>query len=172
MDHKESSCKYTGLDREYSVTDLAAFHGHLGPYIVLGYRIGRYARRCFCADPFRMKAAVFCQGVPPQSCLADGIQIGSGCTLGKRNIEIIPCEDVAIEFSSEDKRIVIRPKPFELSTDEVEDRELLIEKLALKMYSMPDSMLFSLDTGVDGSLLAESSSGREIPDKSASGESN
>ena len=89
---------------------LAAFHGHLGPYIVLGYRIGRYVRQHFCSDPFQMKAAVFCEGVPPQTCLADGIQIGSGCTLGKRNIEIVVCDEIRCEFACGERKMVIRPR--------------------------------------------------------------
>jgi hypothetical protein len=36
-------CQYMELPREYPVTELARFHGHLGPFIVLGYRMGRYA---------------------------------------------------------------------------------------------------------------------------------
>lgn len=35
---------------------MSAFHCHLGPYIVLGYRIGRDAKERFCPDPFLMMA--------------------------------------------------------------------------------------------------------------------
>lgn len=153
MDKRESACKYTGIDRDYSVADLAAFHGHLGPYIVLGYRIGSYAKKNFCSDPFQMKAVVFCEGVPPQSCLADGIQIGSGCTLGKRNIEISVSDSLAVEFYAEDKKkkIVIRPRSIAFPKQEAEDEdkdkdsERLIEMLAEDMYSMADSELFSVE---------------------------
>lgn len=149
MDKKESACKYTGIDRDYSVADLAAFHGHLGPYIVLGYRIGRYAKKNFCSDPFQMKAVVFCEGVPPQSCLADGVQIGSGCTLGKRNIEISVSDSLAVEFYAEDKKkkIVIRPRSIAFPKQEAEneDPERLIEMQAEEMYFMADSELFSVE---------------------------
>lgn len=64
MNRKETTCRYAGLDKEYSIEELAAFHGHLGPYIVLGYRIGRYAKENFCPDPFLMRASVFCAGMP------------------------------------------------------------------------------------------------------------
>ncbi len=153
MDKKESACKYTGIDRDYSVADLAAFHGHLGPYIVLGYRIGRYAKKNFCSDPFQMKAVVFCEGVPPQSCLADGVQIGSGCTLGKRNIEISVSDSLAVEFYTENenkkekKKIVIRPRSiaFPEHGENDEDSERLIEMQAEEMYFMSDSELFSVE---------------------------
>ena len=145
MDKKDTACRYVGLDRDYSVSDLAAFHGHLGPYIVLGYRIGRYAKKCFCSDPFQMKAVVFCQGTPPQSCLADGVQIGSGCTLGKRNIEISSSDEIIVEFSSCGKRAIIRPKPIAFLPQDRQDSDRLIEKLAEEMYALPDSNLFSVE---------------------------
>lgn len=145
MDHTSHECKYTGLDREYGIEDLAAFHGHLGPYIVLGYRIGRYVRRNFCSDPFQMKAAVHCTGQPPQSCLADGVQIGSGCTLGKRNIEIVPSGELFCKFSCGGREIIIRPKHISFPQAGREDYGLLIERLAENMYSMPEAGLFAAE---------------------------
>jgi hypothetical protein len=142
MSHAASACKYTGIDRDYSIEDLAAFHGHLGPYIVLGYRMGRYARKHFCSDPFQMKAAVYCKGVPPQSCLADGVQIGSGCTLGKRNIDIVASDDIRCQFSCEERKMLITPRPISFPPAGGDDYSLLIEKLAENMYNMSDADLF------------------------------
>ena len=142
MNQGASICKYTNIDKRYSIEDLAAFHGHLGPYIVLGYRIGRYAKQQFCSDPFQMKATVFCEGVPPQSCLADGVQIGSGCTLGKRNIEIVSSSDIKCEFTCGERKIAFKPKQIDFPQRSSEDYSQLIENLAAKMYSMQDSELF------------------------------
>lgn len=142
MSHAASGCKYTGIDRDYSIEDLAAFHGHLGPYIVLGYRMGRYVRQNFCSDPFQMNAVVFCKGVPPQSCLADGIQIGSGCTLGKRNIDIVPSDDIRCQFSCGEKKMLLTPRPISFPPSGGDDYSLLIEKLAEDMYHMSDAKLF------------------------------
>jgi formylmethanofuran dehydrogenase subunit E len=145
MNHAASGCKYTGIEKEYSIEDLAAFHGHLGPYIVLGYRIGRYVKQNFCRDPFQMKAAVFCKGVPPQSCLADGIQIGSGCTLGKRNIDIVVSDEIQCEFASGERKIVVLPRQIRFPPQGGEDYSQLIEALAVEMYCMPDDELFTAD---------------------------
>jgi formylmethanofuran dehydrogenase subunit E len=146
MNHAQSACKYTGIDKVYSIEDLAAFHGHLGPYIVLGYRIGRYVRQHFCSDPFQMKAVVFCKGVPPQSCLADGIQIGSGCTLGKRNIEIMAYDEIRCEFACDEKKMVIRPSQINFPPQGGDNYSQLIEKLAEDMYSLADAELFTADS--------------------------
>ena len=68
---------------------LRAFHGHLGPYVVLGYRMGRLALEKTNSDGhFDLSAEVYSTLEPPPSCLIDGVQLGSGCTLGKRNITI------------------------------------------------------------------------------------
>lgn len=136
-----SGCLYTGIDREYSIEDLAAFHGHLGPYIVLGYRIGRHVRKNFCNDPFQMKASVFCEAAPPQSCLADGIQIGSGCTLGKRNIEIVQSDCIRCEFLCGERVMTVNPMRIAFPPWGGEDYGERIERLAVEMYSMKDSDL-------------------------------
>jgi len=68
---------------------LRAFHGHLGPYVVLGYRMGKLALETANSEGhFGISAVVHSPLQPPPSCLIDGLQIGSGCTLGKRNIEV------------------------------------------------------------------------------------
>jgi formylmethanofuran dehydrogenase subunit E len=136
-------CRYYNIPRDLSVADLAAFHGHLGPFIVLGYRIGRYVREHFCDDPFRMKATVRCAGAPPQSCLADGIQLGSGCTLGKRNIEIEPSDTISCIFEADGKVIIITPHPIPLPEKDA-CYEAAIEQIAESMYSQPYSELFAI----------------------------
>ena len=64
------------------------FHGHLGPYAVLGYKMGKIACEKLGADPFEKKVTVSTGTTPPISCIVDGIQVGSGCTLGKGNITV------------------------------------------------------------------------------------
>jgi len=75
---------------------LSLFHGHLGPYVVLGYRMGRAALEATnCAGHFDVSAEVHSFLEPPRSCLIDGVQLGAGCTLGKRNIELAPTDGPA-----------------------------------------------------------------------------
>ncbi|MHC1687722.1 MAG: formylmethanofuran dehydrogenase subunit E family protein [Methanothrix sp.] len=143
--NESDGCKFTGIEKNYSIEDLAAFHGHLGPFIVLGYRMGKYAKKNFCADPFQMSAVVYCSGNPPESCMADGIQIGSGCTLGKRNIKIVLSEELRCVFCTEGKKLTLTPKlQKNLPQAPKDDHEnpRLIEKLAEDMYGMADSELF------------------------------
>jgi formylmethanofuran dehydrogenase subunit E len=67
---------------------IVEFHGHFGPYVVLGYRAGLLARRELKSPGyFDLKVQVESPLAPPPSCFIDGVQLGSGATLGKRNIE-------------------------------------------------------------------------------------
>ena len=64
------------------------FHGHIGPYVVIGYKMGEIANQLFGSDPFSKNAIVWTGTKPPLSCIIDGVQMSSGCTLGKGNIMV------------------------------------------------------------------------------------
>jgi formylmethanofuran dehydrogenase subunit E len=83
---------------------LERFHGHLGPYVVLGYRAGKLAQDTLGANAFKLTADVFTGHEPPVSCFADGVQMGSGCTLGKNNITIHDKAKAEALFRSKDGR--------------------------------------------------------------------
>lgn len=148
-------CRYMHLKQDFSLEDLAAFHGHLGPFIVIGYRIGTYVRDNFCNNPFDLRARIYCSGAPPQSCLADGIQLGSGCTLGKRNIEIIVSDTLAVEFERDGEILRIIPHPFTIPEGTIgdgKDYEARVEGLAEAMFGYDDADLFSIGTSEGGSV--------------------
>ncbi len=63
------------------------FHGHLGMWAAVGFVAGSFAMEklrpekikdmeCYVELPYRI----------PYSCLLDGIQVSSSCTIGKRNL--------------------------------------------------------------------------------------
>jgi len=87
---------------------MRAFHGHLGPYVVLGYRMGVEALEALGSEGhFDLTAQVHSPWTPPASCLIDGVQIGSGCTLGKGNIDVVEAEGPAVAvFTAADGRTV------------------------------------------------------------------
>jgi len=85
------------------------FHGHLGPYVVLGYRMGKYAKsRLTKID----RIAVQIDQQPPVSCILDGLQLSTGCTLGKNKIELSKSRKFqkAI-FYGQNKKIIITLTP-------------------------------------------------------------
>jgi formylmethanofuran dehydrogenase subunit E len=84
---------------------LKRFHGHLGPYVVIGYRMGKMARERFAG---KMTAVVFTGNHPPMSCLIDGIQFTTGCTLGKNNIVVRDGHQPVVHFIDSSKTLEIR----------------------------------------------------------------
>ncbi len=88
----------------------AAFHGHLGPFLVLGLKMGFLAQTILKGDPFTMKAEVHTRKTPPFSCVIDGIQFSSGCTLGKGNISVVEDDIIFGVFSKNSTVIQIHIK--------------------------------------------------------------
>jgi hypothetical protein len=73
------------------------FHGHLGPWLALGMKIGQEAMTVLSARPhFGTRVHVRCRLAPPVSCLVDGLQWMTGATYGKRNLIAEEAETVHI----------------------------------------------------------------------------
>ena len=99
------------LDEEPLVL-IERFHGHVGPYVVLGYRTGRLAIDRLGVTAFGLRAEVRAGTRPPMSCYVDGVQLGSGCTLGKGNISTGDEETVEAWFTSDDgDHLHVRTRP-------------------------------------------------------------
>ena len=83
------------------------FHGHFGPFLVLGLRAGLLGVDYLGKDYFELKAKVGTVLHPSRSCFIDGIQFASGCTTGKVNLETHVAYDVSVEFVRGDRRISV-----------------------------------------------------------------
>ncbi len=85
------------------------FHGHLGPYLLLGYIAGKYAvDKLRPKNEFELKAMIKCPLKTPFSCAIDGLQCSSSCTFGKGNIKVEDGNDIEIEVGSGNKRIFFK----------------------------------------------------------------
>lgn len=94
---------------------LHRFHGHVGPYVILGYRLGLRLLELLPAEKYHLRIDVACHPEPPRTCLLDGLQLASGCTMGKRDLTLVPRPD---EPS--------RP-PFRVTAHNRQDDHLVIE---------------------------------------------
>jgi len=92
------------------VKNAVRFHGHFGPFLVLGLKAGLLANAILGKDFFKTKAVVVTNPSPPYSCFIDGIQFVTGCTMGKCNIKLKKGKDVSVFFSRDDKRLGLRLK--------------------------------------------------------------
>jgi formylmethanofuran dehydrogenase subunit E len=124
--------------------NLKKFHGHLGPYVVVGFRMGSLAVEKIGVRGKGLRCIVRTGTKPPISCIIDGVQFSSSCTLGKGNIKV---EDEGVAeavFFKNEKTIKIRLR------DEIKnrvDKEMSKEneeKLSLWVYGLDEEELFDV----------------------------
>lgn len=127
---------------------LAGFHGHLGPYVVIGYRMGLIAKERLAPEKHSGMKAVAKTGIrPPVSCMLDGIQFSSSCTLGKGNISVVDEGKAEAVFECAKKRMRIKLRDGVRRRIDAEMSHENEEKLSLEMYEMPESELFEIEFG-------------------------
>jgi inosine-uridine nucleoside N-ribohydrolase len=128
---------------------LSVFHGHLGPYVVLGYRMGRLALEATGTDGhFDVSAEVHSYLEPPRSCLIDGVQLGTGCTLGKRNIELAPTDGPAygIFTAKNGARAVVRLRAEVPALIDSLIRTIGVERAGERMLEAAPEDIFTIET--------------------------
>lgn len=84
------------------------FHGHGGPFMIIGLRMGILALELLDAKGwFSLDCVVNLNWNPPDSCVIDGIQSSTGCTMGKRNIKVVEESGVAAKFTHKGSTVKI-----------------------------------------------------------------
>jgi formylmethanofuran dehydrogenase subunit E len=84
------------------LVDAVQFHGHLGPAAIAGVRVGMAGLRAVDAKGY-FDVDITCEGpmaAPPQSCFLDGLQVGTGATLGKRSLHWVESQQVMVRFKN------------------------------------------------------------------------
>ena len=134
------------MSGEETLRRISEFHGHLGPFVVVGYRMGEVANRLLGADAFAKTAVVLTGGKPPRSCTIDGIQLSSGCTIGKGTIGVVDQGEVASIFLSKTSgrqvRISLKAERLEEITSTPSES---MEGLARRLFSLTDEELFEVE---------------------------
>jgi formylmethanofuran dehydrogenase subunit E len=120
---------------------LKRFHGHLGPFVVIGYRMGAVARKKLEG---KMEAVVFTGTKVPLSCIVDGIQFSSSCTLGKGNISIQEKDEAQAHFVNDRYLIEIKLRDEVRQSIESTCSRDVEEVMALGLFSESDAALFNI----------------------------
>jgi formylmethanofuran dehydrogenase subunit E len=84
------------------LAEIVQIHGHLGPAVVAGARMGMAGLRAVDAKGY-FDVEVTCEGplaMPPRACFLDGVQLGTGATLGKRNLSWVQGESVVLRVKN------------------------------------------------------------------------
>jgi formylmethanofuran dehydrogenase subunit E len=125
------------------------FHGHGGPFMVIGLMMGLTALDMLDAKGwFGIRCRAMLCWRPPDSCVLDGIQISTGCTTGKHNLEVVELDGVAAEFKAGEKTLLIKVRDQVLVKIghelEEEDHEEGPEELIDWLKEMPREALFEI----------------------------
>lgn len=88
-------------------------HGHLGIYATIGVKMGIRAREYFNIGVDDIEVTTYAGDHPPVSCMNDGLQVGTGATLGHGLIRVAECSTPHPEavFRFKNKAVRLRLKP-------------------------------------------------------------
>ncbi len=87
------------MDNKITLKEAEKFHGHLGPYLVLGILAGELAlKKLRCKKYFGLDIKIWGANQKPKSCIIDGLQLSTGATYGKGNIKKFNGSIIKIRF--------------------------------------------------------------------------
>lgn len=130
-----------------SIKEAVKFHGHLGPYLILGLLAGDLIlKKLNCKKYFGLKVEVYGANKRPKSCLIDGLQLATGATYGKGNINKHPAKQIKItSFNTEGgRRIALTLNKTLLKKLELLESHAESERFAKKLLGLKDQALFDL----------------------------
>ena len=127
-------------------------HGHVGPYLVIGLRMGDEAKKTLNisnTELEHLRAEVAVPLFPPFSCLLDGIQVSTTCTIGNQRLQFKNSKTVQATFMVEESGKIIKivlTKPFKAVLEEKKKQDKLNEAYAWELAQVPESQLFKITT--------------------------
>ena len=81
------------------------FHGHLGPFLVIGVRMGRIGLERLGNPAYN--SLVITASLPlkvPFSCIIDGLQVSTNCTIGNQKLSLRDSHTIQVRFQREDNK--------------------------------------------------------------------
>jgi formylmethanofuran dehydrogenase subunit E len=125
------------------------FHGHGGPFMVIGLKMGLLAlKRLNAFGWFDLKCKVFVNWSPPDSCVIDGIQVSTGCTMGKNNIIVVEHPGVMAEFTLKEEflRLKLKDNVLEEIRKTLNQDDEIVKHYMDHLVSAKDSEIFYIET--------------------------
>ncbi|MDH5447867.1 MAG: formylmethanofuran dehydrogenase subunit E family protein [Candidatus Bathyarchaeota archaeon] len=129
----------------------AEFHGHLGPFLVIGVRMGLTGlSRLGIKRGELSKITASLPHCIPFSCIIDGLQITTKCTTGNQKLSLIDSEKIQAEFERKDTGqkmlVALNQSMFEKLKSQLLSQETLpneeVRELAWKVAAIPEDKLF------------------------------
>lgn len=132
----------------------ADFHGHLGPFLVLGVRMGLIGLRKLQTSRgvLELHTTAILKHEVPFSCTIDGIQVVTQCTMGNGRLQIRNAKNrFAAKFQLTNRRtitVTFKPARFEELKNALPKtaRSYKNIQLAKRVASLPEAELFTVET--------------------------
>ncbi len=125
-------------------------HGHVGPYLVIGLKMGAVAKKVLSLhdnEIARLRAEVAVPLYPPFSCLLDGIQVSTTCTIGNQRLQFKNSKIIQgtfiVEETGKTVKVTMNKKSKEI-LEEKKKEDKLSEAYAWELAEMPDNQLFEI----------------------------
>jgi formylmethanofuran dehydrogenase subunit E len=123
----------------------AEFHTHLGPFLVVGLRMGRVITRALGDEPFTTHIRAHTGRKPPHSCTADGLQCATPCTLGNGGLDVTDRREMTAVAGRDGTTITVRLRAEILESIERDCTEENQERFAMELWELPDEELFEIE---------------------------
>ncbi|MBS7650014.1 MAG: formylmethanofuran dehydrogenase subunit E family protein [Candidatus Bathyarchaeia archaeon] len=130
------------------------FHGHMGPFLVIGVRAGLTGLQRLNVErgDISLHATVWLKYSTPFSCVADGVQVSTGCTYGNKRLTVKDSDGIMVRVENHDGQvnIALRGETLNDLKMQVLSRNLCdseLERLAYGVATVDESKLFIIQSG-------------------------
>lgn len=139
-------------DLKSEIRNAENLHGHLGPFLVIGVRISILAKRILnihSGEQNKLQVTVKLPLLTPFSCIIDGIQAATQCTVGNQKLKIENSQSqITVDFKllNSDKilRIHVNPKVIQELKNKY-SKNASNEELAWEIASIPENQLLIIE---------------------------
>jgi len=127
-------------------------HGHLGPFLVIGVKMARLAKKTLCPDNAKnwdMQVIAKLPLATPFSCILDSIQATTQCTVGNQKLKVENHEEgmtVTFKIKNQNKALTIHvnPQVIEMLKEQL-SKGKPNEDLAWEIAVTPEKYLFKIE---------------------------
>ena len=137
-------------DQQAIIEFARQLHGHVGPYLVIGLKMGAASKKALNItekESTNLKAEVAVPLYPPFSCLLDGIQVSTTCTIGNQRLQFKNSKTIQGTFVLEESGKIVKitlSKKFRELLEEKKKDDKLNEAYAWELAEVPENQLFKI----------------------------
>jgi formylmethanofuran dehydrogenase subunit E len=125
-------------------------HGHVGPFLVIGLKMGAAAKKALNVSDTEcthLTAEVAVPLHPPFSCLLDGIQVSTTCTIGNQRLKIKNSKTIQATFKRQKNAKKVKITLTQHFSEQLEEKlkqDRLDEAFAWGLAELPENQLFNI----------------------------